>query len=72
MAQEYPTQEQYPTLAATDNFEVWQERDEGSVIVAFYVNGVTVAIDEADFDEFARVVGEAAKKMRAGGQGTMS
>ncbi|MGQ9677429.1 MAG: hypothetical protein ACUVX1_17335 [Chloroflexota bacterium] len=67
MAQEYPTQEQYPTLASTDNFEVWEDRDEGSVILAFNINGVTVAIDRVDFGEFAQVVSDAAKKIRAGG-----
>lgn len=72
MAQEYPTQEQYPTVASSENFEVWEDRDEGSIILAFNLNGVTVAIDQADFAEFARIVGDAAKKIRAGGQGPMS
>jgi len=67
MAQEYPTQDQYPTLAASENFEVWEDRDEGTVILAFNINGVTVAIERAEFDEFAQVVADAAKQLRAGG-----
>ena len=72
MAKEYPTQDQYPTLASSDNFEVWEDRDEGAIILAFNVNGVTVAIDEADFGEFARVVADAQKQLSAGGRGMLS
>ena len=72
MAKEYTTQDQYPTLASSDNFEVWEDRDEGAIILAFNVNGVTVAIDEADFAEFARVVADAQKQLGAGGRGMLS
>ena len=65
MAQEYPTQDQYPTVASSDNFEVWEDQAEDMIILAFNVNGVTVQIERADFEEFARVVAEAQRKLSA-------
>jgi hypothetical protein len=67
MAQEYPSQDQYPTVASSENFEIWEDKTEDMIILAFNVNGVTIAVEKSDFDEFARVVAEGQKAFRSGG-----
>jgi hypothetical protein len=56
--QEYPTEDQYPTIASTENFEIWDDVDDGVYIISFNVNGVTIAIEHELFEEFAKIVAE--------------
>ncbi len=65
-----PSQEQYPTVASSANFEVWEDPEEGAYIVAFNLNGVTVAVDRELFDELSRVIAEAAEYDRSRGVGS--
>ncbi len=58
-----PTDETLPALASSENFDVYQDEEGGAVVLVFNTNAVTVAIDREDFDEFARVIAEAAKNL---------
>lgn len=69
---EDPTSEEYPTVAATENFEIWDDVEDGVYIVSFNPNGVTVAIDYEMFDEFARAVADASGYHRTQGNGRLS
>lgn len=57
--QDYPLQEQYPTIASSEDFEVWDDVEDGVYIVSFNANGVTIAVEHELFDEFAKVIAEA-------------
>ncbi|MBI2953598.1 MAG: hypothetical protein HYY30_04735 [Chloroflexi bacterium] len=59
--QEYPAQEQYPTIASSENFEIWDDVEDGVYIISFNLNGATIAIDHETFEEFASVIAEASK-----------
>lgn len=63
----YSSQDQYPTVASSANFEVWEDKEEGSYILAFNLNGVTVEVDRELFEEFSRVVADAAEHDRSQG-----
>ncbi len=59
MAQEYPSQDQYPTLASSENFEIWDDVEDDVYIISFNANGVTIAVEHDSFDEFVQVLIEA-------------
>lgn len=71
MEKEFPLQEQYPTIAASENFEIWDDVEDGVYIISFNVNGATIAIDHELFDEFARVVAEAERFHRSQSDGSL-
>ncbi|MBI3966383.1 MAG: hypothetical protein HY329_12190 [Chloroflexi bacterium] len=53
--------EQFPTLASSESFEIWDDPQGDSFVIAFNANGVTVAVNRADFPDLARVIAEAAR-----------
>ncbi|MBI2865592.1 MAG: hypothetical protein HYX94_13665 [Chloroflexi bacterium] len=61
----HPSEEQYPTIASSANFEVWEDRDEDAYIFAFNLNGVTIAVDRELLAELRQVVDEAAEYDRS-------
>lgn len=59
----------FPTVAASENFEVWDDVAGQSFVLAFNLNGVTIAIGHEEFAELARVIAQAAaydQQRRAG------
>jgi len=62
-------EEEYPTLAGSENFEIWEDREDDAYVIAFNLNGVTVTVDREDFPSFADVVARAAEHARSGGNG---
>lgn len=66
---EYPTEEQYPTIAASEYFEVWEDPEDDAFVMSFNLNGVTIAVERELFPDFARVVAQAAEYARSGGNG---
>lgn len=69
---DFTPEESYPTIASTENFEIWDDVEDGVYIVSFNQNGVTVAIDHEVFDEFAQVVANAASYHKTQGNGRLS
>lgn len=69
--QEFPAQEQYPTIAASEDFEIWDDVEDGVYIISFNPNGVTVAVDHELFEEFAKVVAEAEKFHKSQSNGSV-
>lgn len=67
--QHYPTEDQYPTIASSENFEIWDDVEDGVYIISFNVNGVTIAIDHELFEEFTKVVAEAERFNRSQSNG---
>ncbi len=65
-------EEQYPTVASSENFEIWDDVEDGVYIVSFNPNGVTIAIDYEMFDQFAQVVTDAAGYHKTQGNGRAS
>ncbi|MBI4318700.1 MAG: hypothetical protein HY675_09435 [Chloroflexi bacterium] len=61
-----PTLDEYPTIAASENYEVWEDLDDGVYILSFNVNGVTIAVERDLLEEFADVVQQAARHHRTG------
>ncbi len=57
--QEYPNQDQYPTVASSENFEIGDDVEDGVYVLSFNINGVTIAVEHEYFDEFAQAVAEA-------------
>ncbi|MBI2322765.1 MAG: hypothetical protein HYU88_11940 [Chloroflexi bacterium] len=59
----------FPTVAGSENFEIWDDVAGESFVMAFNLNGVTIAVGHEEFAELARVVAQAAaydQKRRAG------
>lgn len=59
----------FPTVAASENFEIWDDVAGESFVMAFNLNGVTIAVGHEEFAELARVVAQAAvydQKRRGG------
>lgn len=67
--QAYPGEDQYPTIAASENFEIWDDVDDGVYIVSFNVNGVTIAIEHELFEEFSKIIAEADRFHRSQSNG---
>lgn len=63
------SEEHYPTIAATENYEIWDDVDDGVYIISFNQNGVTVAVDHEVFDEFVQAVTNAASYHKTQGNG---
>ena len=60
-----PTSDEYPTVASSENFEVWEDSEDGVYIISFVLNGVTIAVERELLEEFANVIDEAAKYNRS-------
>ncbi len=57
------SEDRYPTLASSEFFEVWEDAEDGDLIVSFNLNGVTIAVERNEFLELARVIHEAAEQL---------
>ncbi len=57
--QEHPNEDQYPTIGSSENFEIWDDVEDGVYVLSFNLNGVTIAVEHELFAEFAQVVAEA-------------
>ena len=56
-------EEQLPTLASSEAFDVYQDEEGDAIVLVFNNNAVTIAIDREDFADFARVIAAAAERM---------
>lgn len=59
------SEDRYPTLASSEYFEVWEDAEDGDLIVSFNMNGVTIAVERSEFLELARVIREAAEHLQS-------
>lgn len=58
--------DQFPELASTDNFQVWMDRDDGEITIAFLARGFTVNLDWQEFDELVGALTQARGKLPPG------
>jgi len=70
--EDFTPEEHYPTIASTENFEIWDDVEDDVYILSFNQNGVTVAIDHGMFDELAQVIASAASYHKTQGNGRLS
>jgi hypothetical protein len=56
--------EQFPELASTDNFQIWMDRDDGEITIAFLARGLTVNLDWQEMDELVGALTRARGKLQ--------
>jgi hypothetical protein len=59
--------DEYPTIAGSEDFEIWEDREDDAYVIAFNLNGVTITVDREEFGDFAQVVARAAEHARSQG-----
>jgi hypothetical protein len=56
--------DKFPELASTDNFQVWMDREDGEITIAFLARGFTVNLEWQELDELVGALTQARGKLQ--------